>query len=149
MVEDRSRTLVFSFLMYPDCSCHGLVQNKYHYSLRRARRAILVKTEVGNISLYSLQIRIFQIKTKCILFCGRVNSVEYPVPVLLDGKELSWVQPDPGPGGYHGPGDKIRRAEFINRTVEIREQLSFAYSSQVLKDQVYSFGCLWFYVVVL
>ena len=93
MVEDRSRTLVFSFLMYPDCSCHGLVQNKYHYSLRRARRAILVKTEVGDISLYSLQIRIFQIKTKCILFCGRVNSVEYPVPVLLDGKELSWVQP--------------------------------------------------------
>ena len=65
--------------------------------------------------------------------------MEYPVPVLLDGKELSWVQPDPGPGGYHGPGDKIRRAEFINRTVEIREQLSFAHSSQVLKAvQVYS-----------
>ena len=34
---------------------------------------------------------------------------------------------------------KIRRAEFINRTVEIREQLSFAHSSQVLKAvQVYS-----------
>ena len=42
---------------------------------------------------------------------------------------------------------KIRRAEFINRTVEIREQLSFAYSSQVLKDQVYSLLCLWFYAV--
>ena len=82
MVEDRSRTLVFSFLMYPDCSCHGLVQNKYYYSLRRARRAILVKTEVGT--------------SACILY--RSESV------LLDGKELSWVQPDPGPGGYHGPG---------------------------------------------
>ena len=39
MAEDRPRTLVFSFLMYPDCSCHGLVQNKYHYLLRRPRRA--------------------------------------------------------------------------------------------------------------
>ena len=33
---------------------------------------------------------------------------------------------------------KIRRAKFINRTVEIREQLSFAHPSQVLKAiQVY------------
>ena len=68
MVEDRSRTLVFSFLMYPDCSCHGLVQNKYHYSLRRAKnltasmraQELLKAAEVGDISLYSLQIRIFQ-----------------------------------------------------------------------------------------
>ena len=101
----------------------------------------------GHQLVFSTDPNLSKSKTKCILFCGRVNSVEYPVPVLLDGKELSWVQPGPGPGGYHGPGGKIRSAEFINRTVEIREQLSFAYSSQVLKDQVYSLLCLWFYAV--
>ena len=31
-------------------------------------------------------------KTKCILFCGRPGKVSYPPPVMLDGKELPWVQ---------------------------------------------------------
>ena len=30
-------------------------------------------------------------KTKCVMFCGN-NSSNYPVPVLLDGKQLPWVQ---------------------------------------------------------
>ena len=83
-------------------------------------------------------------KTKCIFFCGRVNNVEYPAPVLLDGKELPWVQSAEHLGHtLHQVANmdldcKIRRAKFINKTVELRELLSFAHPSQVLKAvQVY------------
>ena len=30
-------------------------------------------------------------KTKCVMFCGN-NSGNYPLPVLLDGKQLPWVK---------------------------------------------------------
>jgi hypothetical protein len=31
-------------------------------------------------------------KTKCMFFCGRLNGVNYPDPVMLDGKILPWVK---------------------------------------------------------
>ena len=31
-------------------------------------------------------------KTKSMFFCGKSNSINYPAPVMLDGKLLPWVE---------------------------------------------------------
>ena len=78
-------------------------------------------------------------KTKCLYFCGRMNNVQYPAPVKLDGKDLPWVTSAEHLGhtlhqmGTMDQDCKIKRARFIDKSVEIREQLSFAYPEQVMK----------------
>ena len=78
-------------------------------------------------------------KTKCLFFCGRMANVQYPAPVKLDGKDLPWVTSAEHLGhtlhqlGTMDQDCKIKRAKFINKSVEIREQLAFAYPEQVMK----------------
>ena len=66
-------------------------------------------------------------KTKCLYFCGRLNNVVYPSPVQLDGKDLPWVVTADHLGHtLHqlvtmDQDAKIKRAKFIDKSVEIRE----------------------------
>ena len=78
-------------------------------------------------------------KTKCIYFCGRPGKVQYPDPVQLGGSALPWVE------GADHLGHRLNqmanmdndcqraRAIYIRKTVEIREQLSFAHPVEILK----------------
>ena len=78
-------------------------------------------------------------KTKCIYFCRRPGKVQYPDPVQLGGAALPWVE------GADHLGHRLHqmtnmsndcqraRATYIRKTVEIREQLSFAHPVEILK----------------
>ena len=78
-------------------------------------------------------------KTKCIFFCGRPGKVKYPDPVKLDGKDLPWVESAAHLGHtLHQINNMEKdcqkaRARFIDQTVQLREQLSFANADQILK----------------
>ena len=85
----------------PDCSCHGLVQEQVPLLSQKSQEPGCINESSrtfkgswggGHQLVFSTDPNLSKSKTKCILFCGRVNSVEYPAPVLLDGKELPWVQ---------------------------------------------------------
>ena len=72
-------------------------------------------------------------KTKCLYFCGRMHNVQFPAPIKLDGKDLPWVTSAEHLGhtlhqmGTMDQDCKIKRARIIDKSVEVREQLSFAY----------------------
>ena len=78
-------------------------------------------------------------KTKCVYFCGRTANVQYPAPVQLDGKNLPWVQHVMHLG--HTLHQTVTmdkdchraRAKFIDSSVDVRLQFSFAQPQQVLK----------------
>ena len=78
-------------------------------------------------------------KTKCIFFCGRPGKVNYPDPVKLDGQDLPWVESAVHLGHtLHQLTNmekdcQIARARFIDKTVQLREDLSFANPDQILK----------------
>ena len=83
-------------------------------------------------------------KTKCIYFCGRPGKVKYPDPVQLDGKDLPWVESAVHLGHtLHQltsmDKDCTRaRAKYIERSVQLRQDLSFARPDQVLRaHQIY------------
>ena len=83
-------------------------------------------------------------KTKCILFCGRQGRVRYPDPVQLGGKDLPWVESAVHLGHtlhqlVSMEKDCTRaRAKYIDKTVQLRQGLSFARPDQVLKAaQIY------------
>ena len=77
-------------------------------------------------------------KTKCIYFGGRRRSSP-PAPLLLYDKQLPWVENAAHLGhnlhqSLSSDQDiKIRRAMFISRSVEVRDQFIFAPPAQVLK----------------
>ena len=78
-------------------------------------------------------------KTKCIFFCGRSGKVKYPDPVKLDGQDLPWVESAVHLGHtLHQLTNMEKdcqkaRARFIAKTVQLREELSFANPTQILK----------------
>ena len=78
-------------------------------------------------------------KTKCIYFDGNNQVHQHPAPVLLEGRELPWVESALHLGHtLHQSGSmekdcKIHRAVFIDRSVEVREQLHFGDTKEVLK----------------
>ena len=78
-------------------------------------------------------------KTKCLLFCGRKNNVNFPAAVHLDGKDLPWVESAEHLGhtlhqSVTMDKDCLRaRARFIDKTVEVREKFAFAHPSQTIK----------------
>ena len=78
-------------------------------------------------------------KTKCMFFCGRTGNVKYPDPVQLDGKDLPWVEHADHLGHTLHQSvtmemDSNRaRAKFIQKTVDVREQFSFAQPKQQLQ----------------
>ena len=78
-------------------------------------------------------------KTKCLYFCGRTGRVKYPDPVQLDGKDLPWVESADHLGHKLWQKSSMEkdcnraRGKFIQKTVELREQLSFANPQQILQ----------------
>ena len=78
-------------------------------------------------------------KTKCMYFCGRLGRVKYPEPVQLCGKDLPWVESAVHLGHTLNQMSNMKkdckraRARFIAKTIEIREQLSFANPDQIMQ----------------
>ena len=78
-------------------------------------------------------------KTKCIYLCGRPGRVNYPDPVQLDGQDLPWVESAVHLGHtLHQLTNmekdcQVARAKFIDKTVQLREDLSFANPDQILQ----------------
>ena len=96
-------------------------------------------------------------KSKCVYMCGKKGNVvsdQAPVNLVLNGKNLPWVSSATHLGHeIHQACNmdqdvKIKRAIFIERSVEIRETFSFALPEQVLSAvQIYALhlygGMLW------
>lgn len=76
-------------------------------------------------------------KSKCILFSRTESS--YPEPLVLNGETLPWVESALHLGHtLHRSGSmeqdcKVRRAIFISRSLEVREQFGFAIPTQQLR----------------
>ena len=79
-------------------------------------------------------------KTKCIFVSGKRKNLNKPAPLTLYGKELPWVASATHLGHeLHESGAmdhdiRVKRAEFINKTTEIRETFSFASPVEVLRS---------------
>ena len=71
-------------------------------------------------------------KSKCIFMVGKSRNLARPAPLMLEGRELPWVETATHLGhelhqsGMMEHDAKIKRAEFISRSVEIRETFGFA-----------------------
>ena len=80
-------------------------------------------------------------KTKCILVCGKDRVASYPVPIQLGGRDLPWVETALHLGhtlhqnGKMHADAKIRQSIFIDRSVEVREQLHYADAADILRAQ--------------
>ena len=78
-------------------------------------------------------------KTKCIFVCGRAKARQKPVNLVLDGKQLPWVESAVHLGHVlHESGSmekdiRTKRASFIDNSVQIRETFEFASPSEILK----------------
>ena len=78
-------------------------------------------------------------KTKCVLFCGKAGRVRYPDQLHLDGKDLPWVETADHLGHtLHQDTSMERdchraRARYIAKSLEVRNQLSFADPEIILK----------------
>jgi hypothetical protein len=84
-------------------------------------------------------------KTKCIYVVGNKRNLPKPAPLILCGRELPFVKQADHLGNMlteHGDMDhdaEIKRAKFINSSVEIRETFKSAAPSEVVKAlKVYS-----------
>ena len=77
-------------------------------------------------------------KTKCVFFCGKKKK-EKPLPLKLYDVELPWVKSATHLGnelcedGTMGTDMKIKRATFIDRSLQVREQFSFAHPMEILR----------------
>ena len=84
-------------------------------------------------------------KSKCLYFCGRKGRrVTYPAPLILNGKELPWVESADHLGHRlhqlcNMDADSQRaRGKFISSTIEVREKLSFARPEHIMNAiQIY------------
>ena len=78
-------------------------------------------------------------KSKCILITGLRKNLAKPVPLVLNGKDLPWVSSATHLGHeFHESGTmdldtRMKRAEFIRNSTEIRETFSFASPAEVLR----------------
>ena len=88
-------------------------------------------------------------KTKCIYFCGRPGHVRYPQPVQLGGKDLPWVESADHLGHCVSQMTNMEkdcqraRAIFIRKSLEIREQFSFANPENIM--QAVQIFCMYAY----
>ena len=78
-------------------------------------------------------------KTKCIFVCGQARKALKPVPLVLDGKDLPWVESALHLGHVlHETGSmeqdvKVKRATFIDESTKVREEFGFASPTEILK----------------
>ena len=78
-------------------------------------------------------------KSKCIYMVGSKKNMVRPAPLLLPGRELPWVSTATHLGHeLHESGNmehdtKIKRAEFIDKSVEVRGVFNFASPVEILK----------------
>ena len=78
-------------------------------------------------------------KTKCIFVCGPSKRLQKPAPLLLDGKELPWVQSANHLGHILHESATMekdtlaKRAAFIRETTESRETFAFASPVEILR----------------
>ena len=93
-------------------------------------------------------------KTKCIYVVGKKKNLSKPAPLTLCGRELPYVRQADHLGNTlteQGNMDQdavIKRAKFIQSSVEIREVFKFAAPQEIVKSlKIYSssfYGsCLW------
>ena len=93
-------------------------------------------------------------KTKCIYVVGNKKNMSKPAPLILCGRELPYVQQADHLGnmlteqGNMDHDAEIKRARFIQSSVEIREVFKFAAPQEIVKSlKIYSssfYGCnLW------
>ena len=78
-------------------------------------------------------------KTKCMYICGDMKRRDFPACLKLNGKSLPFVT-TPTHVGHELSQDgttttdiKIKRAKFIDKSIEIRETFSFADPIQILQ----------------
>ena len=78
-------------------------------------------------------------KSKCIFVSGRSSNLAKPVPLTLCGKELPWVVSATHLGhelhesGLMDHDARVKRAQFIDKSTEIRDTFSFASPVEVLR----------------
>jgi hypothetical protein len=78
-------------------------------------------------------------KSKCIFMVGNKKNLVKPAPLMLAGRELPWVQTATHLGHeLHESGNmehdaKIKRAEFIDKSLEVRETFKFASPVEILR----------------
>ena len=78
-------------------------------------------------------------KSKCLYVVGRKHRLVKPAPLTLCGRELPWVNQADHLGntltvqGNMEQDAAMKRAQFINSSVQIREQFKFAAPAEVLK----------------
>ena len=88
-------------------------------------------------------------KSKCIFMIGDRKNLARPSPLILGGRELPWVTNAVHLGHeLHESGKmdydaKVKRAEFIAKSVELRETFGFASPVEVL--QAHKLYCSSFY----
>ena len=94
------------------------------------------------------------LKSKCklIFMCGKNTRLPKPAPISLSGRALPWVASATHLGHeIHESGDmafdaKVKRAQYIGKSVEVRDIFNFASSPEVLtaKDKYCTsyYGCL-------
>ena len=85
-------------------------------------------------------------KTKCIFVCGKSRDNLKPANLVLDGKQLPWVESAVHLGhvlhqsGTMEQDTRTKRAKFIDESVEVRETFGFASPSEVLRAVKLYFG---------
>ena len=78
-------------------------------------------------------------KSKCVFMCGTMRNVKYPEKVKLNGNGLPWVESATHIGHeLHQMcnmdyDSKVKRAKFINNSVDILDMFKFAHPDQVLR----------------
>ena len=74
-----------------------------------------------------------------MLFCGKPGKVKFPDPLQLDGKDLPWVETADHLGHtLHQVTNMSKdcqraRAKFIAKSLEVRNQISFADPQIILR----------------
>jgi hypothetical protein len=91
-------------------------------------------------------------KCKLVFMCGRNTRLEKPATIFLCGRPLPWVASATHLGHeIHESGDmdydaKIKRAQYVGKSVEVRDTFSFASPPEVLtaldKYCTSYYGCL-------
>ena len=70
--------------------------------------------------------------TLCLFMCGKAGAVQYPAPLKLNGLDLPWVVKGTHQSCNMDFDAKCKRADFIEKSTDIRLMFSFASPQQVL-----------------